>query len=183
MNNTGISIWSSNTAEIFESLRFRAVLANLSAKFLGKNTKLKGFAERAFQITTRRISLGERDFRIASIRTYLGEQDIPIDRINGSVGRENDFDNSFRPLKKHLRDRWIEIYESFEADRFLPIQLYKIGSDYYVEDGHHRVSVARTLGRLSLRAKVWEIPLLSKRTDCPLCLPKPKERSRSMVHA
>jgi hypothetical protein len=178
MNYTGISNWRVNAVEIFESLRFKAVLANLCAKILGKNTKLKGFAEQAFRITTMRISLGERDFRINSMRVYLGEQDIPVDRINGSVGRENDFDNSFRPLKKHLRDRWIAVYESFEADRFTPIQLYKIGNDYYVEDGHHRVSVARTLGRLSLRAEVWEIPLQAKKADCSFCLPAPEKRGQ-----
>ena len=183
MNYTGISNWRINAVETFESLRFKAVLANLRAKILGKNTKLKGFAEQAFRITTMRIALGERDFRITSIRTYLGEQDIPLDRINGSVGRENDFDNNFRPLKKHLRDRWIEVYASFETDRFPPIQLFKIGNDYYVEDGHHRVSVARTLGRLSLQAQVWEIPLPPQKTDCTLCLPKQKERSRAMANA
>jgi hypothetical protein len=180
MNYTGISNWHINSVETFESLRFRAALANLGAKFLGKNTKLKGFAEEAFRITTKQIALGERNFQVASMRIYRGEQDIPIDRITGSVSRENDFDNNFRPLKKHLRDRWIAVYESFEADRFTPIQLYKIGNDYYVEDGHHRVSVAHTLGRLSLRAQVWEIPL--QKADCT-CLPKQKGRSRIMAHA
>lgn len=169
MNYTGVSNWRSNTAEIFESLRFRARLENLSAKFLGKNTKLKGFAEHVSQP--------------ASTRIYLGEQEIPVDRINGSVGRENDFDSSFRPLKKHLRDRWIDIYCLFEADQLPPIQLFKTGNDYYVEDGHHRVSVARTIGRLSLRAQVWEIPLPPQKTDCTLCLSTSKERSRAMAHA
>lgn len=183
MNYTGVSSWRSHIAEIFEGLRFRAVLANLSAKILGKNTKLKGFAEQIFRINSKRISLSEQPIRNNSMRIYLGEQDIPVDRITGSVGRESDFDNNFRPLKKHLRDRWIDIYALFEADQFPPIQLFKIGNDYYVEDGHHRVSVARTLGRLSLRAQVWEIPLPPKKIDCALCLPKSKERSRAMAHA
>jgi hypothetical protein len=183
MNYTGITTWRSQTAEIFENLRFRAVLANLCAKILGKNTRLKGFAEQAFRITTTRIERGEQDFRVTALRVYRGEQDIPVDRITGSVDRENDFDNRFRPLKKHLRDRWIDVYALFEADQFPPIQLYKIGNDYYVEDGHHRVSVARTLGRLSLRAQIWEIPTQVKRADCALCLPKSKERSRAVVHA
>jgi hypothetical protein len=183
MNYIVISNWRSNTAEIFESLRSRAVLANLFAKILGKSTKLKGFAEQAFRLTSMRIHLGEPPFRITETRVYRGEQDIPVDRINGSVDRENDFDNSFRPLKKHLRDRWINVYGLFEADQVPPIQLFKIGNDYYVEDGHHRVSVARTLGRLSLRAQVWEIPFQPKKTDCTPCLSKSKEHSKVMAHA
>jgi hypothetical protein len=183
MNYTGISNWHINIVETFESLRFRAVLANLGAKILGKNTKLKGFAEQAFRITTMRICLGEQPFQASSMRIYRGEQDIPVNRITGSVGRENDFDNNFRPLKRYLRDRWIEVYKSFETDRFIPIQLFKIGNDYYVEDGHHRVSVARALDRLSLRAQVWEIPLPSKKTDSTPCPPKPGKRSQEMENA
>ncbi len=183
MNYPVISSWRSHAAEIFESLRFRARLANLAAKIIGKDTKLKGFAEEAFRIATLRISLGEQAFRVAEIRIYRGEQDIPVDKIVGSVGRENDFDNRFRPLQKHLRDRWIEIYAAFEADQIPPIQVYKIRDGYYVEDGHHRVSVARFIGRLALRAAVWEIPLPPQKAECALCLPKPRKRGEAMASA
>ena len=164
MNYASITNWRSNTAEIFESLRFKAVWANLSARILGKNTRLKSLAALAFELT--------------SMRIYLGEQDIPVCQINGSASRENDFDSSFRPLKKHLRDRWIDIYSLFESEQFPPIQLFKVGSDYYVKDGHHRVSVARATNRLYLRAEVWEIPLQAKKADCSFCLRAPGKRGQ-----
>ncbi len=157
----------SQTAQIFETLRFQAVLANLSARILGKNTQLKGFAQQAFRITSKRI--------------YLGEQEIPVERINGSVGREKDFDRQFRPLKKYLRDRWIEVYALFKADQLPPIQLFKIGNDYYVKDGHHRLSVARMTGKLALRAKVWEIPLLGQKTEEPRWASKSKKCSQQLA--
>jgi hypothetical protein len=169
MNFTNLTLWRSNTAETFESLRFQAVLANLSAKILGKNTRLKRFSALAFQLTSKRI--------------YLGEQDIPVSQINGSVGRENDFDNHFRPLKKHLRDRWIAVYSLFALDQLPPVQLFKVGSDYYVKDGHNRVSVAHATNRSVVRAEVWEIPLKGKKSDCTLCLQKSKGRSRILAHA
>lgn len=38
-----------------------------------------------------------------------------------------------------------------------PIDVYKVGDDYYVIDGHHRVSVARNLGRPTINARVVEV--------------------------
>jgi len=38
-----------------------------------------------------------------------------------------------------------------------PISLYKIGEVYFVRDGHHRVSVARALGRTEIDAYVVEV--------------------------
>jgi hypothetical protein len=158
MNNMVISNWRSQTAEIFDNLRFQAGLANLSAKIFGKSTKLKGFSEEVFPLK--------------ALRIFRGTQDLPVDQINGSVGRDKDFDYRFRPLKQHLRERWVAIYAFFETDRFAPIEVYKYGNDYYVEDGHHRVSVARAIGQLSIRADIWEIPVQNSKKPCEICLPK-----------
>ena len=37
-----------------------------------------------------------------------------------------------------------------------PVLLYKVGEAYFVEDGNHRVSVARTRGEASIQASVVE---------------------------
>ncbi|NCF69199.1 MAG: hypothetical protein GWP61_24850 [Chloroflexi bacterium] len=37
------------------------------------------------------------------------------------------------------------------------VELYKIGNDYFVMDGHHRISVARLHGQEAIDAKVIEI--------------------------
>jgi hypothetical protein len=44
-----------------------------------------------------------------------------------------------------------------EGDELPPIDVYKVGDGYYVIDGHHRVSVARSLGRQSINARVIEV--------------------------
>ena len=184
MNTLTVSTLRSQTAEAFESLRFKAVVENLSAKILGKPTKLKSFAEEAFRLNSQRIEHGEPPFRINSMRIYRGEQDLQVNQINGSVGRESDFDQHFRPLKKHLRERWIEVSALFTTEQVPPITVYKCGSDYFVEDGHHRVSVARALGQLSLRAVVWEIPTQSRKECCEICLPGgQKKKSPALAHA
>lgn len=91
-------------------------------------------------------------------RTLRGRQDIPVERIIGSLGRATDFDRDFRPLKKHLRDRWVDNYLT-GTDRWEPIRVHKVGQDYFVEDGHHRVSVARYTGMAFIPAEVWEYSL------------------------
>jgi hypothetical protein len=91
-------------------------------------------------------------------RKFLGVQEIAIQGIIGTVGRQYDFDYQFRPLNKYLRERWFNAYLALERDGWSPILVYKVGQLYYVEDGHHRVSVAQALGIAFLQARVWEYP-------------------------
>ena len=67
---------------------------------------------------------------------------------------KKDFDSDFRRLKMHLRDGWI--LARLEQNNWLPILAHKMGNHYYIEDGHHRISVTRFTGMLSIPAKVWE---------------------------
>ena len=100
-------------------------------------------------------------------RAFGGVQEIPLDRVVGSAAPEaktGDFDPAFMPVNRRTRDRWTRIYrEMVEGDELPPIDVYKVGDDYYVIDGHHRVSVARSLGRATINARVVEV-----RTRAPL---------------
>jgi len=44
-----------------------------------------------------------------------------------------------------------------EGDELPPIDVYKVDDRYYVIDGHHRVSVARRLGRPTINARVINV--------------------------
>ena len=99
-------------------------------------------------------------------RAYAGVQEIPLDRVVGSAApsKTGDFDPLFLPMNRRNRDRWTRIYqEMVEGDELPPIDVYKVGDSYYVIDGHHRVSVARSLGRPTINARVVEV-----RTRAPL---------------
>lgn len=102
-------------------------------------------------------------------RKYAGFQDVLVSQITGSVGRAEDFDRSFRPLKKHLFERWVANYIFLQGGNWPLIRLYKVGSQYFVEDGHHRVSVARSSGMAYLQAEVWEY----ERAKTPAASPAP----------
>lgn len=78
---------------------------------------------------------------------YAGMQTVPIEKIVGSEGRYQDFDNHFLPRTNMLKARWARVDEAHLSDIVLPpIQLYEIGGLYFVRDGNHRVSVAKTQG-------------------------------------
>ena len=89
---------------------------------------------------------------------YLGMQVIAIENIAGSEDRYQDFSRHFFPKKEHLRNRWMSIDKAHLTDVILPpIKLLKLGDIYFVRDGNHRVSVARSQGVMSIDAEVIEL--------------------------
>lgn len=89
----------------------------------------------------------------------LGVRKVCLQEILGSVARSRDFDNKFLPLHKDLGPRWKEIYQVLQSKEHLgayvpPIKLYMIGNMYFVNDGNHRVSVARFRDWTSIEAEV-----------------------------
>ena len=89
----------------------------------------------------------------------LGVQEIRLDSIIGTVDRTaGTFDRSFRPASKGVRGRW----ESIAAARrrgveLPPIDVFRIGDVHFVQDGHHRVSVARARGDTEIHARVKQV--------------------------
>ena len=105
----------------------------------------------------------------------VGLQVVALDLIVGSVGRGRDFDRRFRPTSGRSRSRWEQIAAAARrGESFPPIDLVKVGELYFVRDGHHRVSVARALGRTDIDAYVTEVTTripadqAMKHSDLPL---------------
>jgi hypothetical protein len=89
---------------------------------------------------------------------YLGMKAVPIEDITGSEDRYQDFSRHFFPKKEHLRHRWMSIDKAHLTDVNLPaIKLLKLGDMYFVRDGNHRVSVARSQGVMTIDAEVIEL--------------------------
>lgn len=86
----------------------------------------------------------------------LGVHEIPLRQIVGSLDKASQFDRSFRPLSDKLRARWLNIKMLHLRAGWEPVVLHKIGNLYFVEDGHHRVSVARDAGLEVIEAEVIE---------------------------
>jgi hypothetical protein len=132
----------SHAVNEFNSLRNRASIAFLLAKLLNRKNGPRSF------VGTRVTGL--------NARRLTGVQSIPVDKIVGTIQRSDDFDKDFRPLKKHLRDRWVNALLQLDTDGWQPIDVHKVGESYYVKDGHHRVSVAKSMGITFVDAVVWD---------------------------
>jgi len=85
-----------------------------------------------------------------------GLQDIELARIRGSVGRFSDFTSAFLPRGRHLRQRWQRVKAVVSTQGMPPIEVYQVGEAYFVEDGNHRVSIARQEGWKTIEAYVCE---------------------------
>lgn len=91
-------------------------------------------------------------------RHYVGLKSIPLANIRGTLNRADDFDAKFRPLKVTDKDRWSRVASMMMDGRDLgPIDVIQVGEDYYVKDGHHRVSVANAMdyGYLDAIVERW----------------------------
>lgn len=118
------------------------------------------------QVLSRLAGRGDDLLRFEDVRKMLGEvaqverglRVIPLDAIVGSVGRYEDFNREFLPRQESQGGRWARVRMAVEGRGLPPIQVYKIGDIYFVQDGHHRVSVAKDVGAKTIEAYVTEIP-------------------------
>jgi hypothetical protein len=83
-------------------------------------------------------------------------REIPLAAIAGTVepSRTTQFDRCFRPAMG-ARCRWLRLWLAEHRGAVLPpISVVRVGERYAVVDGHHRVSVARARGALTIDAEV-----------------------------
>jgi hypothetical protein len=97
-------------------------------------------------------ALGERG------RQSLGLQIIRLDSIVGTVDSRRDFDRKFRPTSSRVRARWERLaLAQRRGEPIPPIDVYRVGDLHFVQDGHHRVSIAIATGAKVIDAYVTEI--------------------------
>ncbi|HSJ16648.1 MAG TPA: hypothetical protein VK920_00970 [Solirubrobacterales bacterium] len=132
----------------FSRARRRQVLARLSKRLRREPDDV----DLVLPFEEVRDALGFRGER------HLGLQVIPLDSIVGTVDRSREFDRRFRPTSRRVRDRWQRIAAAQrKGEAMPPISVYRIGDMHFVEDGHHRASVARAQGRRDIDAYVTEV--------------------------
>ena len=89
---------------------------------------------------------------------YAGMATVPLEKIVGSEGRYRDFNRHFLPKKEHLKQRWVSIDKTrYQNISLPPVRLYEMGGLYFVRDGNHRISVAKTFGQKDIDAEVTSL--------------------------
>lgn len=120
-------------------------LASRLRLICGERTQLSSFADVV-------AGLG------ATARHDLGLQSVDLDTIVGSVGRVHEFDRGFRPGHTINERRWTAIDRALRHGESLPpVTLYRVDGRHFIQDGHHRVSASRAVGRRSVDAYVTEV--------------------------
>jgi len=148
---SGNSMYSSMTRQDFGRARMKETLGRILALLKPQKDEM--------------LSLGDiRSLLRPESETYKGMQTVPIEKIVGSEGRYRDFNKAFLPRHDKLMRRWMSVDEAHYRNIILPpIKLFEIGGAYFVRDGNHRVSVAKTQGAEFIDAEVIslssEIPL------------------------
>jgi nucleotide-binding universal stress UspA family protein len=132
----------------FQRARQQASLQEILSRLTGKSVNLLSYEDvrRKLHATSGGIS--------------RGIQDIPLDSIVGSVGRYTDFTRTFLPRNTSDENRWAQVMALVSdpsGGGLPPIEVIKVGDAYFVQDGHHRVSVARQLGAKTIQAYVKEV--------------------------
>ncbi|MDQ3937580.1 MAG: hypothetical protein M3253_02750 [Chloroflexota bacterium] len=108
--------------------------------------------------------------RRAAIRE-LGLQTVPVENIAGTaVEGAPQRGGDFLPLRDRRGDdwraRWQRILRAVEGLVSLPpIELIKLGDEYWVVDGHNRVAAALYTGQVALDALVNELRLPGQSSD------------------
>ena len=96
----------------------------------------------------------------ATATQELGIIDIPINRITGTwaEGRKAAFAGNFMPLidiNTEFGSKWVNLCASqFEHGITTPIVCYEYMGNFYVQEGHKRVSVMRSLEASSILGQV-----------------------------
>ncbi len=139
-----------NTAALalYKRTREQARFSRLAARLTNRNPR-----------HLRMLSAATGGRRIAS-RRYAGLQTVAISQIAGSVDRADDFDADLRPLRESTQQRWLRVATARSEGKALPpVELIRIGEVYFIQDGHHRASVARARGESEIEAEVtdWQL--------------------------
>jgi hypothetical protein len=103
---------------------------------------------------------------------YLGLQTIRLDTIVGTLDARRDFDRRFRPASSRLRSRWVHLaLAARQGEALPPIEVYRVGACHFVEDGHHRVSIARATRQNTIDAYVTEVLTARPAAAAQACAP------------
>jgi hypothetical protein len=92
-------------------------------------------------------------------RRPTGLQAIPLCSVIGTAEptKARVFDVRFRAPETSRR-RWERLWIANRRGAPVPpISVFKVGDHHYVDDGHHRVSVANALGMAAIDAEVTEL--------------------------
>lgn len=137
-----LSYWSEPAEQAFAKARRKARRESRANWFRSRQSTLMPFEKLADRLGL----LPE---------SHQSRRSVPLVQIVGSVGKSELFTNSFLPRSDRLVSRWKRAFAvAHGLEGYEPIELYEAAGDFYIVDGHFRVSVAKALGYETIQATV-----------------------------
>ncbi|MCA9918572.1 MAG: hypothetical protein KC445_11510 [Anaerolineales bacterium] len=123
------------------------------------NKVVSRFTQKAAPLPTLNRAIAGRSIADSQ---YAGICQVPLSLIKGTASdaRSFDFDANFRLTNSHSRSRLEGVRQARRQMASLPpISLVAVGDAYYVQDGHHRVSIFRDCEQDTISAHVTILQL------------------------
>jgi hypothetical protein len=119
----------------------------------------------------------------AAGRRRLGLRTVSVDEIVGTARDPSQNTADFLPLPmlrgRNWDARWQRILRAMNDLRVLPpVELFKVGDEYYVVDGHNRIAAARQVGQVAVDADVVELLIPGVESD-----PAPARSASALIAA
>jgi hypothetical protein len=170
-----MKIWNGQEAAMLNQMPLKGIFVasvmDRSSTVAPYAHHLYGRARRTYQRKQWRARLTGQDRRLFTLdeveaqatvvqRYSIGAHTVALDQIRGSMTKADAFDIDFYPAHDGTENRWIQVATAFLRGTSLPpVELIRLGDVYFVVDGHHRISAARTLEHTHVDAviTVWEI--------------------------
>lgn len=163
---------------IFPVTGFLRIDSQHAFQRLAWQRRREGLAKRSLGRDRPRLELLPSRLEHTARRRHLGIQPIALDSIIGTTEPQKavDFDYAFRP-PSWSRGRWELMWMARRRGGSLPpISVYRLHGRHFVIDGHHRVSVERSLDAACVDADVIELIPLSPNPDAAKHPPRSPSR-------
>lgn len=145
----------------FQRVHQRAKLRSMVDRLLrrcGSLCSLHDAAEEAGRELAGTAAMVDANGRASFIPSPARLREVDVDMIIGSLGRAEDYTADFLPRLGSDEERWARVRLALDSlEGVPPIELYEYDGEYYVKDGHHRVSVMKRMGFKRVEAYVTRL--------------------------
>lgn len=143
--NNRIQLNYETAVQDFRRLHRQARWQEFKAWFKGQSTNLLSYEDARSRVNV--VYVGKPELR-----------EVKLEAIRGSVDRYLEYTPDFLPKRAYSEERWARIKAAvLNMCGFPPVELFEIDGVYFVQDGHHRISVSRQLGVSTITAYVTSL--------------------------
>lgn len=145
----------------FQRAHARAKLRGTLDRILhrcGKLCSLTDAAEEAGRALAVAGTQSRANGRAAFIPGARRLHEVDLEHVIGSLDRADDYTADFLPRVGSDEERWARVRVALDSlEGMPPVELYEYDGEYYVKDGHHRVSVMKRVGLKRVEAYVTRL--------------------------